>query len=259
MVKLTPELLVQAPSTINPIKERQLDLRGYKIPTIENLGVTRDQHDAIDLTDNSITALGNFPLLKRLRTLLLANNRITSISPSIHLSVPNLTTLALTGNNFSELGDLEPLKELKNLKYLSLLGNPVREKKWYREWLAWRIPSLRVLDFQRIRDKERQTGKTMFLTAEGLPTALATTVATTVSKHGAKTTSITTDEPKPAPLAGMAGRLMSKEEAEKVKQAIAMATSIEDIRRLERSLKEGYMPSMEAVATSGHTARRETP
>lgn len=28
MVKLTPELLAQAPSTLNPIKERQLDLRG---------------------------------------------------------------------------------------------------------------------------------------------------------------------------------------------------------------------------------------
>ncbi|KIJ21550.1 hypothetical protein PAXINDRAFT_177992 [Paxillus involutus ATCC 200175] len=256
MVKLTPELLAQAPSAINPVKERQLDLRGYKIPTIENLGVTKDQHDTIDLTDNSIAALGNLPLLKRLRTLLLANNRIASISPSIHLSVPNLTTLVLTGNNFSELGDLEPFKELKNLKYLSLLGNPVREKKWYREWLAWRIPCLRVLDFQRIRDKligtpipmqERQTGKSLFITAEGLPTALATTISTTVSKHGAKTTSVTTDEPKLALGAEKAGRLMSKEEAERVKQAIAMATSIEDIRRLERSLKEGYMPSMEAV------------
>jgi U2 small nuclear ribonucleoprotein A' len=61
----------------------------------------------------------------------------------------------LTNNAITELGDLEPLRELRSLKYLSLLGNPVREKKWYREWLAWRIPSLRVLDFQRIRDKVR--------------------------------------------------------------------------------------------------------
>lgn len=28
MVKLTPELLAQAPSAINPVRERQLDLRG---------------------------------------------------------------------------------------------------------------------------------------------------------------------------------------------------------------------------------------
>jgi len=86
----------------------------------------------------------------------LANNRITAISPSIHLSAPNLTSLVLTNNGIAELGDLEPLKELRKLKYLSLMGNPVREKKWYREWLSWRLPALRVLDFQRIRDKVRR-------------------------------------------------------------------------------------------------------
>nr|QXO15396.1 U2 small nuclear ribonucleoprotein A' [Pleurotus tuber-regium] len=245
-MKLTPELLAQAQSALNPIKERQLDLRGYKIPTIENLGVTRDQHDAIDLTDNAIIALGNLPLLKRLRTLLLANNRITSISPSLHLSVPNLTTLVLTNNNIAELGDLEPLKDVRSLKYLTLIGNPVREKKWYREWLVWRISGLRVLDFQRIRDKERKAAKALFLTADNLPTALATTLSTTVSTHSAKP-AITMDEPKPAMPSGKAGRLMSKEDAEKVKAAIAKATSVEEIRRLERSLREGYMPEMESV------------
>ncbi|KAJ7102290.1 leucine-rich repeat-domain-containing protein [Mycena belliarum] len=245
-MKLTPELLAQATSTLNPIKERQLDLRGYKIPAIENLGVTRDQHDAIDLTDNSIITLGNLPLLKRLNTLLLANNKVSHISPSIHISVPNLTTLVLTNNQFTELGDLEPLKELRYLKYVSLIGNPVREKKWYREWLAWRLPGLRVLDFQRIRDKERQAAKALFLTAESLPTALATTLSTTVSSQSTKAV-ITTDEPKAAPLIGKAGRLMSKEDAEKVKAAIAKATSMEEVKRLERSLREGYMPEIDSV------------
>ncbi|KZT74896.1 L domain-like protein [Daedalea quercina L-15889] len=246
MVKLTPELIEAVPSSLNPLKERQLDLRGYKIPAIENLGITRDQHDAIDFTDNSIVVLGNIPLLRRLRTLLLANNRISTISASLHLSVPNLTTLVLTNNNISELGDLEPLKDTKKLEFLSLLGNPVREKKWYREWLAWRIPSLRVLDFQRIRDKERQAAKSLFLTADNLPTQLADTLSKTVSTHAAKAP-VATDEPKPMVAPGKAGRLMSKEEAEKVKEAIARATSIEEIRRLERSLREGFMPDMQAV------------
>jgi U2 small nuclear ribonucleoprotein A' len=58
---------------------------------------------------------------------------------------------------------------------------------------------------------------------------------------------ITTDEPKMTPLMGKAGRLMSKEDAEKVKAAIAKATSMEEVRRLERSLREGYMPEMESV------------
>ncbi|KAI0728566.1 L domain-like protein [Fomitopsis betulina] len=246
MVKLTPELIESVPSSLNPLKERQLDLRGYKIPAIENLGITKDQHDVIDFTDNSIIVLGNIPLLRRLRTLLLANNRISTISASLHLSVPNLTTLALTNNNVSEIGDLEPLKDMKKLEFLSLLGNPVREKKWYREWLAWRIPSLRVLDFQRIRDKERQAAKSLFLTADNLPTQLADTLSKTVSTHAAKAP-VATDEPKPAAGPGKAGRLMSKEEAEKVKEAISRATSIEEIRRLERSLREGFLPDMQAV------------
>lgn len=245
-MKLTPELIQAVPSSLNPNKERQLDLRGYKIPAIENLGITKDQHDAIDLTDNSVTVLGNIPLLRRLQTLLLANNRIASISTSLHLSVPNLTTLVLTNNNISELGDLEPLKALKNIKYLSLLGNPVREKKWYREWLAWRIPGLRVLDFQRIRDKERQTAASLFLTADGLETQLATTLSTTVSSHSANAP-VNADEPKPAVAPGKAGRLMSKEDAAKVKAAIAKATSVDEIRRLERQLKEGYLPSLDSV------------
>ncbi|EKM83478.1 hypothetical protein AGABI1DRAFT_96468 [Agaricus bisporus var. burnettii JB137-S8] len=245
-MKLTPELLAQAVSGLNPNKERQLDLRGYKIPAIENLGVTKDQHDAIDFTDNSIITLGNLPLLKRLRTLLLANNRISSISASLHLSAPNLTTLVLTNNALAEMGDLEPLKDVRHLQYLSLLGNPVTEKKHYREWLAWRFPSVRVLDFQRIRDKERKAGKALFLTAEGVPNVLATTLSTTVSSNAGKAV-LTIDEPKAAPIPGKAGRLMSKEDQERVKAAIAKATSMEEIRRLERSLREGYLPEMESV------------
>ena len=58
---------------------------------------------------------------------------------------------------------------------------------------------------------------------------------------------LTTDEPRPAPLAGKAGRLMSKEDQEKVKAAIAKATSMEEVRKLERSLREGYLPEMESV------------
>ena len=58
-MKLTPELIQSVPSTLNPIKERQLDFRGafcpppalngslevwltgYTIPAIENLGITK--------------------------------------------------------------------------------------------------------------------------------------------------------------------------------------------------------------------------
>lgn len=40
---------------------------------------------------------------------------------------------------------------------------------------------------------------------------------------------------------------MSKEDAQRVKEAIAKATSVEEIRRLERSLKEGFLPELDSV------------
>ncbi|TRM66026.1 leucine-rich repeat-domain-containing protein [Schizophyllum amplum] len=227
-MKLTPELLAQASSHLNPCKERQLDLRGLKIPAIENLGVTKDQHDAIDFTDNQILSLSNFPLLKRLCSLYLANNVIAGVSPSLHLSTPNLTTLVLTNNAIQNLGDLEPLAQCTKLVFLSLMGNPVADKKHYREWLIWRNKNLRVLDYQRVRDKEREAAKKLFLTPQGTPTSLAESLQASASNF-------------------KAGRLMSKEEQERVKKAIAQAKSVEEIRRLERSLREGYLPEMESV------------
>lgn len=72
-------------------------------------------------------------------------------------------------------------------------------------------------------------------------TALATTLASTVSTHSAKAL-VAADEPRQDLPAGKAGRLMSDEERSRVKLAIANATSSEEVARLERTLKEGYMP-----------------
>lgn len=43
----------------------------------------QDQFDTIDLSDNEIVKLENFPYLNRLGTLLMNNNRITRINPNI--------------------------------------------------------------------------------------------------------------------------------------------------------------------------------
>jgi U2 small nuclear ribonucleoprotein A' len=76
--------------------------------------------------------------------------------------------------------------------------------------------------------------------------SLATTLSTTISTSAAKNVTVA-EEPRPAVAPGKAGRLLTKDEANKVREAIAKATSAEEIRRLERSLKEGFLPSMESV------------
>lgn len=81
--------------------------------------------------------LGNFPLSPRIRTLLLARNRIASIQPTLANSIPNLTTLQLESNNLNELADLDPLGTFANLTHLVLRDNPVTKKEvsfaasWY--------------------------------------------------------------------------------------------------------------------------------
>ena len=46
------------------------------MPMLSRLVVVQDQFDTIDLSDNDIRKLDGFPHLKRLKTLLLHNNRI---------------------------------------------------------------------------------------------------------------------------------------------------------------------------------------
>ena len=85
--------------------------------------------DAIDFTDNDIRVLGNFPLSPRLRSLLLARNRVSSIQSTLPEAIPNLTSLVLTANTLTELADLDVLGGFKRLTHLVLMENPVTRKE----------------------------------------------------------------------------------------------------------------------------------
>lgn len=102
--------------------------KGHKIPTIENLGAARNQ-ECFDFSDNDITLLGNFPLSPRVQTLLCARNRINQIQPTLAASLPSLTTLVLTQNNFTELAELVPLRGFKSLTHVSLIENSVTKQE----------------------------------------------------------------------------------------------------------------------------------
>uniref|UniRef100_A0A673NHX9 U2 small nuclear ribonucleoprotein A'-like n=1 Tax=Sinocyclocheilus rhinocerous TaxID=307959 RepID=A0A673NHX9_9TELE len=169
MVKLTAELIEQAAQYTNPVRDRELDLRGYKIPVLENLGATLDQFDTIDLSDNEIRKLDGFPLLKRLKTLLMNNNRICRIGENLEQSLPDLKELILTSNNIQELGDLDPLASVKSLSLLSLLRNPVTNKKHYRLYVINKIPQIRVLDFQKVKMKMKRRAVQDYWTKKTLP------------------------------------------------------------------------------------------
>lgn len=92
-MRLNPETISHARSFYNPLKQRELDVRGLKIPVMENLGAAQDQYDVIDLSDNSISRIENIPKFLRLHSLILNNNLITSIAEGLGANIPNCTSL----------------------------------------------------------------------------------------------------------------------------------------------------------------------
>ncbi|KND02597.1 uncharacterized protein SPPG_03053 [Spizellomyces punctatus DAOM BR117] len=233
MVKLNYDVLVTAPSYLNAVKDRELDLRGLKIPQVENLAITKDSHDVVDLTDNDLRRLDGFPLMKRLKALMVSNNRITRIDLDLAKQLPNLNTLILNNNHIEELGDLDPLGNFEHLECLSLMDNPVATKKYYRSYVIHRCPKVRILDFRKIREKERRDAAQLFSGAEG--TKLAATLS---AKGRAKTF-------EPGEVLKKAARPYqgpSPEEAAKIREAIKNAKTLDEVTRLEKLLQAGQVP-----------------
>ncbi|RLN47160.1 hypothetical protein BBJ29_004989 [Phytophthora kernoviae] len=166
-MRLTADVILRAQVSINPLRERELNLRGYKAPAIENLGVTKDGFDCIDMSDNEIKKLENFPRLRRLRMLLLHNNHVSKIQENLAEAIANLEFLMLTGNRISQLSEVDRLTCFTKLDTLSLAGNPVTKRKYYREYVIHKLPQLRVLDFQRIRPRDREAAATFFNSGVG--------------------------------------------------------------------------------------------
>jgi len=229
MPRLSADLVLRAPSRINPLNERELDLRGNKIPAIENLGATQDQYDTIDFSDNEIGKLEDFPLLNRIRSLIFHNNHITKFAPNLSESLPNIETLLLTNNRVVNLSDLDSLSDLSSLRYLSLLDNVVSKKPNYRLYVINKFPELKVLDFRKIKRKEREEAAKLF----GQPIKKA-------KKKGSKAAATKTfvpgeaPEAKPAPIVPAPKAVSDAQVA--FKAALENAKTMEEIGRLEKAV-----------------------
>jgi U2 small nuclear ribonucleoprotein A' len=233
-MRLTVELVEGAAQYIHPAtRDRELDLRGYKIPVIENMGSTRDQFDSIDFSDNEIRKLENFPLLKRITKLLFNNNRITIIQDKLDQSLPNLSWLILTNNDIKELADIDALACLTKLQCLSLLNNPITTKKHYRLYVINKLPTVRILDFRKVKLREREEAEKLFKGKKG---------KALVAEIEKQKTSVFV--PGEAPISESNGQTAKQAqrtpaEVEAIKAAIAKATTFEEIERLKQQLTSG--------------------
>jgi len=241
MPRLTADIVLRAPSRINPLKQRELDLRGNKIPAIENLGACQDQFDAIDFSDNEVGKLENFPLLNRVRSLAFNNNHITKIALGLSESLPNIDTLILTNNRIVNLADLDPLSDLSTLRNLSIIDNVVSKKPNYRFYVISKLPDLRVLDFKKIKRKEREESEKLYgapvrkqkgkkKTQKQVAKTFIPGEASDSSAPATTTTTTTTAAPNDRSLL----------EAQLVfKVAVQNAKTIDEVNRLERAINTG--------------------
>ncbi|TNV76113.1 hypothetical protein FGO68_gene11414 [Halteria grandinella] len=234
-MRITAELIQKSGTTLNPISEFCIDLRGYKIPFLENLSATNDQFGTIDLTDNEIVTIEALPQLLRLRTLILTNNRITRVDSNFAESCPGLESLLLTNNKISKFEEIDKIAQTcKSLLRLSLMGNLVNQLPNYRLYVIHSIPTLRVLDFQKVSQKERIAAKKLFESDKGaqIVKEMHKEIAPAKKLAGSKRTQ--REE-------GGAGAEVEEEEARKIAELdakIAKATSLEEVQELHKQVAQ---------------------
>lgn len=269
MPRLTPQLIDEAVERSNPLYEREIILRGLKFSIIENLGIGLDAYDSYDMCDNDITKFDGFPMLKKAAYFYCNNNRISFIAGDLHIKLPHLKEVSLINNDIRSFTDIKRLEKCKGLKVLSLTRNPVTVQDNYRAFVIYTLPSLRFLDFNRIREKERVDAKKFFEETEVGMDLLRTVVAQVKEEKDTilfddisdGDESMGSDEEKemrekirekermfnpefkPSNMeATNKLKAIDDEQRERIKKAILSSTSIEEVERLNKMLQAGYIP-----------------
>ncbi|KAG7661695.1 LEA1 [[Candida] subhashii] len=234
-MRLTPQVINDAPIILNPEKKLTLQLRDLQIPYIENLSITQDKFQVIDLTNNELIELSDIPNgFINLETLLLGNNNITHIDDERFPTDNYIKSISLINNNISRFQRTFSMK-FKHLENLILIGNPITKVENYRLFMIWLIPSLKVLDFKKIKPGERQKAKELFGDDNTVYNELATSLiekSITKEKNGLESSS------KDKQLNTVIHKL-TKQEREELLNKLKTATTIEEIERIETALKTG--------------------
>jgi len=276
----------------NAIKERELNLRGFKIPLIENLAALQviniliinvldfnyiffsflcviflcelllcfalqDQVETIDLSDNDLKIVENFPKMNKLTCLLLMSNSISSISGSSSLTsnLGNLTSLILSNNNISQLTEVYNIAGFKKLEILSLLENPVSLMANYRNYVIVKVPSLKTLDFVKVKKQEREEARAWAKSQAGRA-CIAQVQADAITKNAAagggsggqsgsgSLAVVAAPSLVSKAVAAPVKRVYSDSEKVQIRSAIESATSPEEMDQIERQLKVSMLRCM---------------
>ena len=110
----------------------------------------------------------------------------------------------------------------------------------YRLWLIWLLPSLRHLDFIRVRQAERDAARELF--GESFTAQTDTAKKILASTKTGRPLPTGDDDEDGAPAKRRKLRLTDEERAG-LEKMVREAKSLREIERLERALAEGRMPA----------------
>ncbi|KAG0209018.1 hypothetical protein BGX28_000202 [Mortierella sp. GBA30] len=164
---MEPELMQQL-RVDDPMEEPELNLDGLKISSIQVLleppaslgGDAEDEDDGfyspldhfqnlvkLSMSNSQCHNLEGFPNLPLLRSLLLADNNLSSgFNALAEADLQSLVRLDLRGNRISDVSVLRPLDALENLHYLSVADNEIANQENYRDAVFEVLPQLIAVD-----------------------------------------------------------------------------------------------------------------
>lgn len=123
------------------------------------LRVNNNQIQNLNDFDEALSGVFDNPT--QLQWIDLSGNAISSIKETVFAPYRNIITLHLHGNALSRYSDIDHLaKCLPRLHSLTLHGNPLEEKKHYRNYVISAIPTLMQLDFSSITPGDREKAET---------------------------------------------------------------------------------------------------
>ena len=112
--------------------------------------------DRISVVGQDLRMIGkNLPsAYRRARVIYLSRNRLHNLNGMMQFQ--QLETLSVSDNHISDYDAIAELRNLRQLRNVSLEGNPITRRPHYRNHIIYIVPQIRILDKRQVTASERE-------------------------------------------------------------------------------------------------------